>query len=80
MESGTEKIDLGRVQFTGELVRCVPPEVARRFDLLPVVIGYGGAGFFLLHAVSLWDRGSRWVAAKLAFLGLYWITVGWFVK
>jgi len=36
MNFAAEKVDLARVQFTPELVRCVPAEVAHRFELLPV--------------------------------------------
>ena len=44
-----------------------------------VAVGYGGAGFFLLQAVSLANRGHRWLVAKLLFLAAYWTTilVGW---
>jgi hypothetical protein len=37
MSFATEKVDLSKIQFTPELARCVPAEVARRFDVLPVL-------------------------------------------
>lgn len=36
MDFGIERIDLTKIQFTPELVRCVPSEVAQRFELLPI--------------------------------------------
>jgi type IV pilus assembly protein PilB len=36
MEFGAEHINLSQVQFTDELLRCIPAEMARRYRVLPV--------------------------------------------
>jgi len=33
---GAERIDLAQIHFTPELLRCVPPQVAHRYRVLPV--------------------------------------------
>lgn len=38
MDFGAEKIDLTTVQFTPELLQCVPTRVARRYRVLPVFL------------------------------------------
>jgi type IV pilus assembly protein PilB len=35
-EFGAEFVDLTTVQFTPELLRCIPAELARRYRVLPV--------------------------------------------
>jgi hypothetical protein len=37
MNFGAERIDLSKVQFTPELLGCVPAVVARRYRALPVL-------------------------------------------
>lgn len=37
MNGGPEEIDLNDVQFTPELLRCVPSAVARKYRVLPVI-------------------------------------------
>jgi hypothetical protein len=36
MEFGAEFIDLSKVEFTPELLRCIPAETARKYRVLPV--------------------------------------------
>jgi hypothetical protein len=36
MDPGVETVDLRQVQFTPELLRCIPPDLARRYRVLPV--------------------------------------------
>ena len=33
---GAEEVDLGKVQFTTELLACIPGEIARRYRVLPI--------------------------------------------
>jgi hypothetical protein len=35
---GAEEVDLRNVQFTAELLACVPPHIARRYRVLPVSV------------------------------------------
>ena len=42
------------------------------FNWMMVSVFYLGVSVFALHALILSSRGWRWVAAKLAFLAVYW--------
>ena len=48
---------------------------AHLYNWIMVVIGYLGVGFFLLHAISLVNRGWSLLLAKLLFLAVYWTAV-----
>lgn len=39
MDFGAQIVDLAEVQFTTELLRCIPAEVARKYRVLPVSMG-----------------------------------------
>jgi hypothetical protein len=36
MDLGVETVDLRQVRFTPELLLCIPPELARRYRVVPV--------------------------------------------
>jgi len=48
---------------------------AHLYNWAMVSVCYLGAGVFFLHAFSLWNRGWRWVVAKLVFLAIYWCAI-----
>lgn len=44
MNFGAEHIDLSQVQFTPELLGCIPAEMVRRYRIIPVHLNDGKIG------------------------------------
>lgn len=67
----------GLLGLSDALMVATPPgdTEAHTFNLVMVLVGYGGAGIFLAHGVALWDRGWHWVVLKCLFILVYWTLI-----